>query len=1634
MRVRSVIAKATARAAGSGRCAVVSLAIVLAVLSGRALPLAARQVTPMCAGCPGVVDVTPVNFQEGRPMNGGPFTAKFTIGNAEQWDVGVFNMTCSKTGAITCGTITPTSLSIPSWANDTVEVQYTTQGLTSGTLTLTVSHDGVSASPRSGTMTIMGPPNLALILPILSSGSRAVVASRQPIIRALFTSPYPVDTTQTVLKWRGEVVTAKARHGRGLIEWEVDSTRWLGVGDSALVEVTACATGSGCRTVTRWAVLPNDTKPILGFTAIPLGAHAGGFSAPFGPGLSVAGAELQTGLSIPGYQSMGAGRTTGLAYSTRQSYPRAVVPVDLELTWPAGLPTQVKLRLWDGVTKLDSIVLASPSCATGATRRCRAVLQADFAGATFPTPTRKYLKVEALVTSGATTVSNTDSVEIVLVDRRTTPYGSGWWPAGVSQLVAAGADRLLIDPTGTVMIYRGNGDTSYIPPPGVFGSLTKVGTSRELNSRGSAAKTVFNNVGRLVARIDQNGNTDSVRYDGAGRIAAIRDPVGKVVTLAYNGSGKLLSFTDPGGRVSVVSINGTTHQLTYDSLSSPTTRPMTTVYVYQTYPGTGTVVLTKEIGVLSDTTVVTYDSAFRRRPIQVALPLVRHPTTGGWVAPIVEYTAMERRGVGTLVPLDSAYVMLIDPRGFWTKSLVNRWGQSIRTWDQLGLLARSAYDPDGLVLWSQGKTGDSSRTYSVYNAARLPVKTYVVRAVGDTLRSDSVVYDGSHRVIQVIDNRGKSRLITYDGAGNRLVVKDPNGDSTRTWYRSDGLVDSVKLPGPVLAIHRYKYESVWKQIAIVVDPSEDTTSWIWYDTLGRLDSMRSKLQGDSVGGYQWSKVTHRYNSAGQRDSTIAFRAPGVGAAPPTAWPASTDHLGTTRTAWIYDRGGRDSLRINNRGKASRTEYDRLGRLTRRWPWSDSTAVRDSIVYDLAGNVVVLSTRRGHVITANYDGRNRDTLRVIPTIGTELKTYGGPLDQLTTWSVTGYVDSIGGLNPQRTFSYDQRGRLLNEASYPLGSARTTTMTYDGYERVSSLTDALGAWVIGYEANRGHVTSVTTPLGDVLNYRWNGRGRADSLAITMSGSTEVSVRMTWNLSDALTMRRTSSGSGQVLGKWTRIEPADGGPAVVSRWHNWYGGAAMDSTSYWLAYDGWRRLSGWEQLHKAPWLDQLFQFDAGGNVTDDATYDATTERLATFASSGTWTYGYDRAGNTTSATDGTTTWAYGYDALNRLVSARRNGTLISRYAYDVTGQRMAKQVYSSVSGGTVGFTAFVYRGSRLSYEMNASSTITWKYVWGLGTDDLVAFRDAAGSHYYAITDELGSVRNVKKRGAGWTMALRYQAYGALVDSAGPGVALRYRWTGREWDAETGMYHLRARTYNPTTRRFLQEDPTGYVGGDNLYAYVDGSPLERTDPSGLAPDPSRWRTGPNICARRCGARTQYYLDGVPVTANLAVNLASSFDFTTVSTNIYDQVWKESRAGLRGSSGRSIVFNGTEEERADCRRSPACSTIWLAVDASGVRTVVGPSAQLNEIARTSPAGPHDLSYITIKYNYAYFDEFSSFWGAPVNVTMILAHELAHALYLTEVVPNSNPYDWDKSNAIGLEWENMVRAEYGYKPRPRHNR
>lgn len=83
-------------------------------------------------------------------------------------------------------------------------------------------------------------------------------------------------------------------------------------------------------------------------------------------------------------------------------------------------------------------------------------------------------------------------------------------------------------------------------------------------------------------------------------------------------------------------------------------------------------------------------------------------------------------------------------------------------------------------------------------------------------------------------------------------------------------------------------------------------------------------------------------------------------------------------------------------------------------------------------------------------------------------------------------------------------------------------------------------------------------------------------------------------------------------------------------------------------------------------------------------------------------------------------------------------------------------------------------------------------------------------------------------------YSAFGFIVSEVNPNTGDRYKFTGREFDAEFSQYYFRARYYDPNTGRFTGEDPA--ASDVNLYRNVGNGPTNVTDPLGLQGVPAAY------------------------------------------------------------------------------------------------------------------------------------------------------------------------------------------------------
>jgi RHS repeat-associated protein len=169
---------------------------------------------------------------------------------------------------------------------------------------------------------------------------------------------------------------------------------------------------------------------------------------------------------------------------------------------------------------------------------------------------------------------------------------------------------------------------------------------------------------------------------------------------------------------------------------------------------------------------------------------------------------------------------------------------------------------------------------------------------------------------------------------------------------------------------------------------------------------------------------------------------------------------------------------------------------------------------------------------------------------------------------------------------------------------------------------------------------------------------------------------------------------------------------------------------------------------------------------------------------------------------------------------------FKYDPFGRRIEKSSSAVTS-------IFAYDGNNLVEETNSSGAVVARYTQGTNIDEPLAMLRSAATSYYEA-DGLGSVTSLTNSSGAAAETYTYDSFGKVTASSGS-LTNPFQYTGREMDAETGLYYYRARYYDPTTGRFLSEDrPNATSDIHGLYPYVLNNPVVWTDPTGLDPAPA--------------------------------------------------------------------------------------------------------------------------------------------------------------------------------------------------------
>ncbi|NJD10278.1 MAG: hypothetical protein FIB01_07475 [Gemmatimonadetes bacterium] len=198
------------------------------------------------------------------------------------------------------------------------------------------------------------------------------------------------------------------------------------------------------------------------------------------------------------------------------------------------------------------------------------------------------------------------------------------------------------------------------------------------------------------------------------------------------------------------------------------------------------------------------------------------------------------------------------------------------------------------------------------------------------------------------------------------------------------------------------------------------------------------------------------------------------------------------------------------------------------------------------------------------------------------------------------------------------------------------------------------------------------------------------------------------------------------------------------------------------------------------------------------------------------------------------YEYDANDMLVAcATPHGRMA--FEYDAIGRRVARRWQPTT--GPAELVEYYWEGDRLLAEIrDGRRTRIWVFADPLALAPCCFFEypqpdatPASGTRYYVFADQVGApVRIENDRGEPvWQAVLR--PYGSARVAPESSIDYDLRFPGHLLDPQTGLHYNRFRYYSPELGRYLQSDPTGIVGGLNLYAYTP-RPLTRVDVRGLA------------------------------------------------------------------------------------------------------------------------------------------------------------------------------------------------------------
>jgi RHS repeat-associated protein len=750
---------------------------------------------------------------------------------------------------------------------------------------------------------------------------------------------------------------------------------------------------------------------------------------------------------------------------------------------------------------------------------------------------------------------------------------------------------------------------------------------------------------------------------------------------------------------------------------------------------------------------------------------------------------------------EAAVATFTDGNGNTSTTELDKFGAGTQSEDALTRITTTERNADGKPIRSVASNGRvSEMTYDERGNL-----LSLTEAVGDPLeRVTSFEYEPVfNQVTKITDPRNNDTTFDYDANGNLIEVEDAALTRTTLAY------GDANCPGLATGVTRavglaeettttFSYDPVTCNLLTTTDDLGNPTSMA-YDAAGNTVSVTDALLRESRFVYDELNRVTKSIDASNSDPAPACGLAGV-------------------TCFAFDAGGNLIDLTDANGNVTSFDYDERERVTDR---TDPLLNAETFSYDGQGNLRFATDRKGQVIEFQYDLANRPIKKIMQPGQPEEAVRDIDYDLMN--NVTSVTDPDSAL----AFGYDLLDRLetASTAGSPFQPAVALTAGYDANSNRTTLDDPVGQSVFVYDAlNR--LTDLTTPSlpGQPILYSFDPLSRRTGVSLPNGVDTSLTFDTASRLTDI----------SHVLGGVTTVSSFGYGHDSVNNRTSLTQTRSTVSvqTALSYVYDDLDRLTQATHPQVAA-ADETFGYDPLGNRLnrDGQVVDSVFDGANRLIEDQDFTYAYDLNGNLESKTAkmGGAVTDYTWDAEDRLTRIDLPGGGFAEYLYDGIGRRIQKDANGAV-------TRYVYDGSDILLEYDGLNLLLARYTHGSGIDDQVMVErdiDSSGSfdaseRFFYLGDGLGSVTELTDSAGAAARTLVYDSYGQIVQDTG-GVAQPFAFTGREFDAESGLYFYRARYYDAATGRFLSEDPLGFVGGDgNLYRYVLNNPVRLVDPSG--------------------------------------------------------------------------------------------------------------------------------------------------------------------------------------------------------------